>query len=84
MDRNIPREDQQDAQQWAEEDAAAGYVTYQLTQEETDVFLAEDQAAPTVVQLRLRITQALREAGDPAHVDVLLADGTIGWTMDIR
>jgi len=58
------------------------HVTYQLTQEETDVFLAQDH--PALDALRMHIAQALREAGDPSHVDVLLADGTLGWTMDLR
>lgn len=58
------------------------HVTYQLTQDDTDAFLAQDQ--PALDALRLRIAQALRDAGDPSHVDVLLTDGTIGWTMDIR
>jgi hypothetical protein len=58
------------------------YVTYQLTQEESDVFLGQDQ--PALDALRSAIAQALREHGEPSHVDVLLADGTVGWTMDIR
>jgi hypothetical protein len=58
------------------------HVTYQLTQDETDMFLAQEPSA--LDALRMRIAQVLREAGDPPHVDVLLVGGTVGWTIDIR
>ena len=65
-----------------EETTLGQHVTYQLTREETDIYLAQDH--PALDALRLAVAQALREAGDPSHVDVLLTDGTVGWTMDSR
>lgn len=57
-------------------------VTYPMTTEQTEIFLEGEPQA--LVALRMQIAQALREAGDPSHCDVLTDDGHVAFTLDIH